>query len=40
VAALRARHLPCCICKAADSDNVLLGQPDDEEELSMLAKEV
>jgi hypothetical protein len=38
--ALRARHLQCCICEIVEGDNVLLEQPDDEDELSMSVEEI
>jgi hypothetical protein len=38
--ALRARHLWHYICKAADGNNVLLEQPDDEDKLSTLTEKV
>ncbi len=37
---LRARHLQHRVREAADSDNVLLEQPDDEDKLSTLAEDV
>jgi hypothetical protein len=40
MAMLRAHYLQCCLRKAADGNNVLLKQPDDEDELFMLAEDV
>jgi hypothetical protein len=40
MATLRARHLQHRVYKAADADNVLPEQPDDENQLSTLADKV
>jgi hypothetical protein len=40
MAALQARHLQRRVHEVANSDNVLLEQLDDEDELSTLAEEV
>jgi hypothetical protein len=40
VAMLQMRHIQCSICKAADSDNVLLEQLNDADELHMSVEEV
>ncbi len=40
IVALRVRYLWRCICETANSNNILLKQPDDEDTLSMSVDEV